>query len=112
MVVGEPVIFAVIYRGVLDWRVSAGDSVENIPFNSLTSCIRAATNRARDHHLRTGLDTEVWAPGLGGKRECVIRFTPTEKFNAALDHSTSLLREACDGFGLPGNTWARLHERS
>lgn len=108
MVAGEPVIFAVVYRGVLDWRVSVGDTVEDIPFNSLTSCTRAATNRARDHHLRTGLDTEVWAPGLGGKRECVIRFTPTEKFNATLSHSTHSLREACDGFSLPGATGQQL----
>lgn len=104
MVAGQPLIFAVVYRGVLDWRISVADAVDEIPFNSMTSCIRAATNRARDHHLRTGLDTEVWAPGVGGKRECVIRFTPTEKFNATLNHSTSSLREACDGFGLPGAT--------
>lgn len=108
MVAGEPVIFAVVYRGVLDWRVSAADTVEDTPFNSLSSCIRAATNRARDHYLRTGLDTEVWAPGLGGKRECVIRFTPIDKFNAALNNSTSSLREACDGFGPPGTGGPRL----
>lgn len=101
MVASTPVVFEVVYQGVLDWRVAASGAVEEISFNSLAACTRAATNRARDLHLSSGQDTEVWAPGLGGRRECIIRFTSTDKFNATLSTSTVPLREACDGFCLP-----------
>ena len=102
MVSANFVTFEAVCRGSLNWRVSIDGDDDHIPFASRETCIGAARARARRHHLEPAVTTEVWAPGFGGKRECIIRFmTPPALEALLLDPLPSLdLREACDQYGL------------
>ena len=102
MVISNTVHFDAVCRGTLNWRVSINGEEDHVPFACREACIGAATARARRHHLEHAVTTEVWAPGNGGKRECVIRFMTPPALDALLrDPLPSMdLREACDQYGL------------
>jgi hypothetical protein len=100
MVTEPSVIFQVVYRGSLNWRVAV-DGLENyVPFASRETCIAAATARARHHHLTYGVATEVWAPRIGGENECVMRFMSPDHLDALLRWSDASIqiRDACDDY--------------
>lgn len=101
MVNTNVVIFEVVCRGSLNWRVSIDGEDDHIPFATRETCIGAATARARRHHLDRAVTTEVWAPGFGG-RECIIRFMTPPDLEALLRNPapSADLCEACDQYGL------------
>ncbi|MGO1069632.1 hypothetical protein [Lysobacter sp. CA199] len=102
MVTVPSVIFQVVYRGSLNWRVVA-DGVENyVPFATREACIAAATARARHHHLTYGVAAEVWAPRIGGENECVMRFMTPDDLDALLRWSNASIqiRDACEDYVL------------
>jgi hypothetical protein len=79
MVTRTVVVYDVVFRDARDWRVSVNGVDEHVPFKDRESCIGAATAQARLHHIGTGHTTEVWAPGYGGERECLVRYmTPLD----------------------------------
>lgn len=78
------VVFEAVCRGSLDWRVCIDGEDEAIAFANRESCVAAATARARRRHLDTGRVTEVWAPRIGGSRECIVRFMTPNEFDALL----------------------------
>jgi hypothetical protein len=102
MVTAPPVIFQVVYRGSLNWRVMADRTEDYVPFATRETCIGAATARARHHHLGYGVATEVWAPRIGGQNECVVRFMTPDDFDSLLQWSDASiqLRNACEDYVL------------
>ena len=101
MVNTNVVTFEAVCRSSLNWRVSIDGDDVHIPFANCETCIEAAKARARRHHLDHGVTTEVWAPGYGGKRECVVRFMTPEDLDAMIYRSDASirLRDACDEYG-------------
>lgn len=102
MVISNAVHFDAVCRGSLNWRVSINGEDDHVPFAGREACIGAATARARRHHLNHSVTTEVWVPGFGGKRECIIRFMTQPDLEALLRNPlpSMELREACDQYGL------------
>ena len=96
MVARAVVVFEAICRGTLDWRVCVDGADEHVPFANRESCIAAATTRARLRHVDTGATTEVWAPGYGSKRECLIRYMTPVDLDELLLRSTERVI-GCDG---------------
>lgn len=57
---------------------------EPVSFANRDSCIAAARQQARGRHTDAGVSTEVWAPGYGGTRECIVRYPTPADFNELL----------------------------
>lgn len=102
MVTSNVIIFDVVCRGSLNWRVSVNGEDDHIPFANQESCIGAATASERRRHLERGVTTEVWAPTYSGQRECILRFMTPPDIEALLRSPLPSLdlREACDQYGL------------
>lgn len=102
MVNTTPVIFEAICRGSLNWRVSIDGADVPIPFASRETCIAAAMERARHHHQKHGVTTQVWGPSYGGGRELIRRYLTPPEFDASHQNPkpSMVLREACDQYGL------------
>lgn len=95
------VIYDVVYRGALNWRVCVNGIDEPVPFDTCDNCITAARARARLRHIATGYTTEVWAPGRTGERECLVRFMNPSDLDELLRRwaSDSALLDASYAYG-------------
>lgn len=104
MVSTRVVHFDAVCRGSLNWRVSVNGEDEHVAFASREMCLAAASARARQRHLDTGVRTDVRAPDIDGKLVPQVSYMlPQEHYSlcAETESESSLrLREACDFYGM------------
>ena len=87
--VTKAVVYDVVLLGSRDWRIRVDGDDDHVRFGDRESCVVAAMSRARSHHVDTGCATEVWAPGYGGVRECLIRYMTPSDLEELLRRSSS-----------------------
>jgi hypothetical protein len=100
MVAKPAIVYDVMPCGSREWRIRIDGVDGDVPFGDRESCVAAAMERARLHHVSTSRTTEVWAPGYGGVRDCLIRYmTPTD-FDELLRRSAPGTQLTSAGYAL------------